>query len=169
MIDPASITAITGLILKSLELVQKRREGTLSKEDAQQLYCKIYVSLLWEISQNLDRCKGIVRIAEQGQISAGVLSFFVRDALFSDFCIMCPEPSVISEFNSIYGAFERIHHWQRVTTDLSSNAASFIIAFAKDMFTDKHIDDKYNILRESLISICSSIQLPPEFSINVTN
>jgi hypothetical protein len=101
MIDAASIPAIAGLVLQGLDLVHKRREGKLTKEDAQTLYSKIYSSLLWEIDQNLGRCRMIYRKAEEkGQISAGVLSFFVRDALFSDFCVMCPEPSIISHFPS---------------------------------------------------------------------
>jgi hypothetical protein len=167
MVDPASITAITGLVLQGLDLVQKRREGKLTKEDAQTLYSKIYSSLLWEIHQNLGRCKMIYKNAEEKrQISAGVLSFFVRDALFSDFCVMCPEPSVISQFNSIYGAFERVHHWQRTVSDLKSENAGFIIAFARSMFLDAHIENVYNLLRETLEKIAPTIDKPPIFVIN---
>jgi hypothetical protein len=164
MIDPVSITALTGLIIKGLELVQKKREGKLNEEDALSLYCKIYASLLWEIYENLERCKMIYKNAEEkGQISAGILSFFVRDALFSDFCIMCPEPLVIKEFNSIYGAFERVHHWQRMTSNLQSESSTFIIAFSKSMFLDRQADKAYDLLRESLIGINSEINIPPKF------
>lgn len=166
MIDPGSITAIAGLVLQGLNLVQKKREGKLSEEDAQMLYCKIYSSLLWEMYQNLDRCRMIYKNAEEkGHISAGILSFFVRDALFSDFCIMCPEPSVISEFNSIYGAFERVHHWQRAVTDLKSETAGFIVAFAKSMFVDKHIENVYNLLGKTLKKIAPTANVPPKFAV----
>lgn len=97
--DPASITGIAGLVIKTLELVHKSREGRLQKEEAQELYARIYASLLWEMSQNLDRCKGMLSQAEKGFVSAGVLWFFVRGALFPDFCIMCPEPLVVAKVN----------------------------------------------------------------------
>lgn len=169
MIDPTSITAITGLVLQGLDLVQKRREGKLTKEDAHALYSKIYSSLLWEIHQNLGRCKMIYKNAEQrGKISAGILSFFVRDALFSDFCIMCPEPSVISRFNNIYGAFERVHHWQRTVSDLQSENAMFIVAFARSMFLEAHIEEVYNQLRATLEDIAATIDKPPIFIIDCT-
>jgi len=161
VMDPVSIT---GLVIKTLELVHKRREGKLTKEEAQSLYCRIYSSLLWEVYQNLERCNGIVRKAERGRISAGILSFFVRDALFTDFCIMCPAPEVIAGFSEIYGALERIHHWQRVTVDLESKSAGYIIGFAKDLFeARKH--DKYNGLHRVLRNICrSGKQIPPVFN-----
>lgn len=149
--------------------MQKRREGKLSKEDAEILYCKIYTSLLWEMHQNLDRCRMLYKNAEErGQISAGILSFFVRDALFSDFCIMCPEPSVISKFSSIYGAFERVHHWQRTVTDLKSDNAGFIVAFARSMFLYMHIENVYNLLRETLGNIAPMINQPPIFVVDVS-
>ena len=73
MIDPGSITVIAGLVLQGLDLVQKKREGKLNKEDAHALYCKIYSSLLWEMYQNLERCRMIYKKAEEkGQISAGI-------------------------------------------------------------------------------------------------
>ena len=97
--DPASITGIAGLVIKTLELVHKSREGRLQKEEAQELYARIYASLLWEMSQNLDRCKGMLSQAEKGFVSAGVLWFFVRGALFPDFCIMCPESLVVAKVN----------------------------------------------------------------------
>ena len=166
MIDAGSITTIAGLVLQGLDLVQKRREGKLNKDDAQILYCKIYSSLLWEMYENLDRCRMIYKNAEEkGQISAGILSFFVRDALFADFCIMCPEPLIISKFNSIYGAFERVHHWQRALTDLKNESAGFIVAFARSMFVDRHIEDVYNLLRETLKKIAPTVSVAPEFSV----
>jgi hypothetical protein len=157
--DPATIAA---LIIQGLGLVHKRREGRLSKQEAQELYCKIFSSLLWEIHENLGRCRDILVDAEESRIAAGVLSFFVRDALFSDFCFMCPEPQVISDLNEIYSGFERIHHWQRVTTDLGSNSAGFIIGFAKALFKRK-LHSKYKDLLYVLRVLCSEIETPPEF------
>ena len=162
----SSIVTITGLVVKGLELAHKRREGKLNKEEAQVLYCRIYSSLLWEVYQNLERCKGIVNMAQKNKLSAGILSFFVRDSLFSDFCIMCPEPLTISGLNQIYGAFERIHHWQRVTIDLSSKSAEFIKGFASDLFEDKKMHIKYNDLLDVLKNLRSDVQVPPKFKIS---
>lgn len=164
--DPASVTTIAGLIIKSLELVHKRREGKLSSEDARELYCRIFSSLLWEVHQNLELCMTIRSKSESAAISVGILSFFVRDALFSDFCIMCPEPRVISDLNQIYNTFERILHWQRVTTDLQSPGAVYIVSFAKDLFTHKNLDAKYNHLLGSLKSLYSDVEVPPEFKVD---
>lgn len=166
--DAASITAISGLILKGLELVHKRREGTLNKEEAQKLYCRIFSSLLWEVNQNLERCKNIVNMAKGGKVSAGILSFFVRDALFSDFCIMCPEPCVVSNFGEIYGAFERIHHWQRVTIDLKSETTKYILGYTNDLFEDKKLHIKYNSLLNVLKNLKPGKHVPPEFEFTKT-
>ena len=161
--DSTSVTAISGLIIKGLELVHKRREGRLSKQEAQELYCRVFSSLLWEVHQNLKRCNGIVNKAHGGVISAGILSFFVRDSLFSDFCIMCPEPRVVSNLNTIYSAFERIHYWQRVTTDLKSENIRYIIGWAHDLFKDKQLHLKYNELLNGLKALSAEIHVPPEF------
>ncbi len=158
--EPSSILSITGLILKTLGLVHKRREGRLEKDEAQELYSRIFCSLLWEVYQNMDRCKGIVIFSQKCDISAGILSFFVRDALFPDFCIMCPEPRVIADLNDIYAAFERIHHWQRVTYDLKSEGANYITGFAKDLFSSKHLDEKYNNLIDILKALNNQVELP---------
>lgn len=163
--NTASVTAITGLIVKSLELVHKRREGKLSSKDAQELYCRIFSSLLWEVHQNLEHCRIIKRKSESAAISVGILSFFVRDALFSDFCIMCPEPRVISDLNQIYSAFERLLHWQRVTTDLQSPGAGYIVSSAKNLFNNEKLDVKYNDLLDSLKSLDSDVEVPPKFKV----
>jgi len=154
--------SIIGLMLKTLELVHKWREGRLEKSEAKELYSRIFCALLWEVYQNFDRCKVIVNQHRRGVISAGILSFFVRESLFPDFCIMCPEPRVIANLNEIYSAFERIHHWQRVTVDLPSRGAQFIIGFAEDLFSTKHLDQKYNLLLEGLKGLSSEIELPPK-------
>ena len=164
--DPASITPFAGLIIKTLELVHKRREGKLSSEDAQELYCRIFSSLLWEVHQNLERCMIITGKSESAAISVGILSFFVRDALFSDFCIMCPQPRVTSDLNQIYSAFERILHWQRVTTDLQSPGAAYILGFAKNLFTNENLDGKYNQLLGTLKSLSSGVKVPPQFEVD---
>ena len=166
--DVSQIAAITGLILKGLELVHKLREGTLSKGEAQELYCRIFSSLLCEVHQNLERCRNIVNMAQEKQISAGILSFFVRDALFSDFCIMCPEPRVVSDLSEIYGAFERIHHWQRVTIDLKSEGTKYIIGYANDLFASKKLHVKYNDLLKILKDLSPEGHKPPEFEYSST-
>jgi hypothetical protein len=158
--DPASITGIAGLIVKTLELVHKRREGNLQKEDAQALYARIYASLLWEIGQNLERCRGMVGKADQGYISAGVLSFFVRDALFPDFCIMCPEPLVVAKINNLYAALERIHHWQRVTKSLSDEGVRYAVGYAKDLFVDKKLHETFNELVGAIGRLSKDIEAP---------
>ena len=101
--------------------------------------------------------------AEQNRIAAGVLSFFVRDALFPLFCRMCPEPTVIADLNQIYGGFERIHHWQRVTTDLGSQSARLITGFAGAMFK-RQLHVQYNTLLGVLKELCPETALPPEFN-----
>ncbi len=159
---PASITGVAGLIIKTLELVHKRREGHLQKEDAQELYARIYASLLWEMGQNLNRCKGMVTMVEDGVISAGVLSFFVRDALFPDFCRMCPEPSVVAKINELYAALERIHHWQRLTTSLGDEGVRYALGYAKDLFEGKCLHNTFNELVESVGKLGSSISVPPK-------
>jgi len=163
VIDPATVTAITGLILKALELVHKRREGSLNEQEAKDLYCKIFSSLLFEVHQNLDRCRMFLEdFYQRGRTAGGILSFFVRDVLFSDFCIMCPEPSVISDLNEIYSGFERMHHWQRVTTDLGSGSAGLIIGFAGAMFR-RNLHLQYNTLLGVLKELCPDTAAPPEF------
>jgi hypothetical protein len=167
-VEPTQIATITGLILKGLELVHKRRAGTLSKKEAQELYCRIFSSMLCEIYQNLMRCKNIVKMAREGKISAGILCFFVRDALFSDFCLMCPEPRLVSDLSEIYGAFERIHHWQRVTTDLQSENTKYILGYAKDIFDDKKLYVTYNGLLTTLKDLSPDEYTPPEFKYSKT-
>jgi hypothetical protein len=162
MTDPVTVTAIAGLILKALGLVHKHREGNLSEQEARDLYCKIFSSLLFEVHQNLDRCRMFIENAMQNKIAGGVLSFFVRDALFSDFCIMCPEPEVVSSLNEIYSGFERMHHWQRVTTELKSESAKLIIGFAGAMFR-RELHLKYNTLLGVLKELCPNTAAPPEF------
>jgi len=160
----SSILALTGMVIKGLELVHKRREGKLNEDEARQLYAKIFSSLLWEVKQNLDRCFLIkIKFEEENIISAGVLSFFVRESLFPDFCIMCPEPRVIACLNEIYSAFERIHHWQRLTVNFSSENARFIIGYAKDMFEDKKLHDKYNDLILVLTNLAPREHIPDQF------
>ena len=159
--DPTSITGVAGLIIKTLELVHKRREGHLQKEEAQALYARIYASLLWEIGQNMRRCKGMVGKAEQGFISAGVLSFFVRDALFPDFCIMCPEPEVVAKINSLYSALERIHHWQRITKNLNDESVRYAVGYAKDLFVDKRLHETFNELVGAVGILSKEISAPP--------
>ena len=158
----------TSLILKGLDLAQKRREGTLNKKEAQELYCRIFSSLLFEVHQNLERCNTIVNMAKKGGMSAGILSFFVRDSLFSDFCIMCPEPRTVSELSEIYSAFERIHHWQRVTIDLQSSSAKYIVGYANDLFTGKKLHLKYNSLLKILKDLSSKTPTPPKFNLSKT-
>jgi hypothetical protein len=158
--DPATITGIAGLVIKTLELVHKRREGNLQQDEAQALYARIYTSLLFEIGQNLERCKGMVSKAEQGFFSAGVLSFFVRDALFPDFCIMCPEPQVVAKVNDLYAALERIHHWQRITRSLKDEGVKYAIGFAKDVFQDKHLHETYNELVRAVKILSKDITAP---------
>ncbi len=160
----SSILALTGMVIKGLELVHKRREGKLNEDEARQLYAKIFSSLLWEVKQNLDRCFLIkIKFEEENIISAGVLSFFVRESLFPDFCIMCPEPRVIACLNELYSAFERIHHWQRLTVNFSSENARFIIGYAKDMFEDKKLHDKYNDLILVLANLAPREHIPDQF------
>ncbi len=160
--DPASATVAAGLIIKTLELVHKRREGRLQKEEAQELYARIYSSLLWEMGQNLERCKTMVTGAEQGKVSAGVLSFFVRDALFPDFCIMCPEPSVVAKVNQLYSALERIHHWQRLTTSLADESVGYALGYAEDLFREKCLHDTFNELVEAVANLSPNIAVPPK-------
>lgn len=159
--DPASI-AITGLVIKTLELVHKRREGTLQKKEAQELYSRIFASLLWEIQQNMERSKGMIKMAETGYVSAGVLSFFVRDALFPDFCIMCPDPFTVAEMNRLYSALERIHHWQRLTTSLESETVKYIIGYADDLFTSKKLHNTFNKLVDILGVLAPDVKAPPQ-------
>lgn len=156
----------TSLILKGLDLAQKRREGTLNKKEAQELYCRIFSSLLFEVHQNLERCNTIVKIADKGGMSAGILSFFVRDALFSDFCIMCPEPRTVSKLSEIYSAFERIHHWQRITSNLKSHSAGYIAGYAIDLFTEKKLHLKYNGLLRNLKELSPKEHAPPKFKVS---
>ena len=158
--DPSIL--LTGM-LKALDLVHKWREGALNQQEAKELYARVFSSLLWEAHDNLHRCETIMTMAEKQTISAGILSFFVRDALFSEFCVMCPEPGVVSTLNEIYGSFERIHHWQRVTTDLHSDAAKFIVGFASDLFKQKKTHSVYNDLRKALVSLEIDVPVPPEF------
>jgi hypothetical protein len=159
--DPASI-AITGLVIKTLELVHKRREGTLQKEEAQELYSRIFASLRWEIQQNMERCKGMIRMAETGSVSAGVLSFFVRDALFPDFCRMCPDPFTVAEINRLYSALERIHHWQRLTDSLESKHVKYIIGYADDLFnSSKKLHNTFNKLVDILRALAPDVKAPP--------
>jgi hypothetical protein len=162
MPEPATVAAITGLVIKALELVRKRHGDRLSEQETKDLYCNIFSSLLFEVHQNLDRCRMFIENAMQNKIAGGVLSFFVRDALFSDFCIMCPEPEVVSSLNEIYSGFERMHHWQRVTTDLSSQTAGLIIGFAGAMFR-RELHLKYNTLLGVLKELCPNTAAPPEF------
>ena len=160
----SSILALTGMVIKGLELVHKRREGKLNEDDARQLYAKIFSSLLWEVKQNLDRCFMIKsKFEEENIISAGVLSFFVRESLFPDFCIMCPEPRVISDLNQLYSAFERIHHWQRLTINLSSENTKFIVGYAKDLFEEKKLHEKYNDLIAVLENLAPKEHIPDQF------
>ena len=156
--DPVTVVGVT---LKTLDLVHKKREGTLGRKEAQQLYLRIFCCLLWEIQQNMHRSKGIVTKAKNTppQISAGVLSFFVRDALFSDFCIMCPEPEMVAGVNEIYAALERIHHWQRVTYDLNTAPAKFILGFANSLFADHGVHEKYNGFVDTLRDLCKEIRI----------
>ena len=158
--DTSTITGITGLIIKTLELVHKRREGHLQKDEAQALYARIYTSLLYEIGENLERCKVMICQVEEGFISAGVLSFFVRDALFPDFCIMCPEPQVVSKFNNLYSALERIHHWQRISRSLSDEGVGYAVGYAKDLFSNKRLHEKFNELVEAVGTLSEEI-VPP--------
>jgi hypothetical protein len=162
-LDAASIaTGVAGLIIKTLELVHKRREGRLQIEEAQELYARIYASLLWDIGQNLDRCKGMLTKAEGGFVTAGVLSFFVRDALFSDFCIMCPEPTVVAKVNQLYAALERIHHWQRQTTSLQGEGVQYAIGYANDLFQDKGLHNIFNELVDSAAKLAPNVSVPPK-------
>jgi len=165
--DVASIAA--SLILKGLDLAHKRRKGNLSKKEAQELYCRIFSSLLFEVHQNLERCNTIVNMAKKGGMSAGILSFFVRDALFSDFCIMCPEPRTVSELSEIYSAFERIHHWQRITSNLKNGSTKYIVGYAFDLFTEKKLHLKYNVLLKILNDLSPKENKPPKFNFFKTN
>lgn len=160
--DPASITGIAGLVIKTLELVHKSREGRLQKEEAQELYARIYASLLWEMSQNLDRCKGMLSQAEKGFVSAGVLWFFVRGALFPDFCIMCPEPLVVAKVNQVYAALERIHHWQRQTTSLADEGVKYALGYAKDLFFDKGLHPTFNEVVDAVATLSPNVAVPPK-------
>jgi hypothetical protein len=157
------VVSIASFILTGLDLTHKYRKGTLNKKEGEELYCRIFSSLLFEIHQNLKRCNTIVNLSEKGGVSAGILSFFVRDSLFSDFCIMCPEPRTLTELNEIYSAFERIHHWQRITNDLKSDGAGYIVGYAKDLFNEKKLHRKYNGLLEVLSSLPKQIHKPPKF------
>ena len=103
-------------------------------------------------------------MAKKGGMSAGILSFFVRDALFSDFCIMCPEPRTVSELSEIYSAFERIHHWQRITSNLKSGSAKYIAGYAYDLFTEKKLHLKYNVLLKILKDLSPKEHKPPKFN-----
>jgi hypothetical protein len=161
-VDPASITGVAGLVIQTLELVHKRREGRLQKGEAQELYARIYASLLWEMNQNLDRCKGMLSQADKGFLSAGVLSFFVRDALFPDFCIMCPEPSVVAKVNQLYAALGRIHHWQRQTTSLADEGVQYALGYAKDLFFDKGLHTTFNELVDAVAKLSPNVAVPPK-------
>ena len=160
--DSASIGGVIGLVIQTLELVHKRREGRLRKEEAQGLYARIYASLLWEMSQTLNRCKGMLSQAAKGFLSAGVLSFFVRDALFPDFCIMCPEPSVVARVNQLYAALERIHHWQRQTTSLADEGVQYALGYAKDLFFDKDLHTTFNELVDAVAKPSPNVAIPPK-------
>ena len=162
VIDPGSTAAAAaGLGIRVLELVNKWRIGKLNDSENKELYGKIFCSLLWEIHQNLYRCMAIA--SQHSGLSAGVLSFFVREALFSQFCTACPEPRIVASFSEIYGAFERVHHWQRVTSDLTTESARFIPGYAKDLFKNKPVVEKYNELVEILKKITSDEYPPPQF------
>jgi hypothetical protein len=76
---------------------------------------------------------------------------------------MCPEPRIISDLNEIYSAFERIHHWQRQTVDLGGDGTHFIVGYAKDMFDDKNIEEKYNELVGVLSNIAPDEHAPEYF------
>lgn len=158
--DPSTIPGIAGLIIKTLELVHKRREGHLQKNEAQALYARIYTSLLYEIGKNLERCKGMVSKAGEGFISAGILSFFVRDALFPDFCIMCPEPQVVAKFNNLYGALERIHHWQRISKSLSDEGVTYAVGYANDLFADRRVHEIFNELVDAVGDLSNELAAP---------
>lgn len=164
-----TIATIYQIILNGLKLVYKLREGTLSEKEAQDLYCRIFSSLMFEVHQNLERCNGILKMAKDSQISAGILSFFVRDALFSDFCIMCPEPLVVSELNEIYSAFERIHHWQRITISLKNEGTKYIMGYAHDLFVSKKLYLKYNKLLMILKNLSPEGYAPPKFKFSKTS
>jgi len=161
MVDPATVGTVASLVIKTLGLVHKRREGKLEKTEAQELYSRIYCSLLWEIHQNMTRCAYIVNQRKEGKFSVGVLSFFVRDALFPDFCVMCPEPRVIADLNEIYSAFERIHHWQRVIYSAEAEGVRYVLGFAEDLFKKK-LHEKYNVLVDSVSKLSDDLALPPK-------
>lgn len=137
---------IAELILTTLDLVHKRREGALSKEEAQNLFARIFLSLLWEIHDNLDRCKYMYdQYQESKEISLGVLTFSVRDALFTDFCISCPEPTLVADVNRIYAAFTRIQHWQASEHFNKEDRYLNALGWVEDLF-DKELDKRYNDL-----------------------
>jgi hypothetical protein len=112
------------------------------------------------MSQNLDRCKGMLSQSEEGFLSAGVLSFFVRDALFPDFCIMCPEPLVVAKVNQLYAALERIHHWQRQTTSLADEGVKYALGYAKDLLFDKGLHTTFNELVDAVAKLSPNIAVP---------
>lgn len=156
--EPIATTATTvGLVLKGLQLVHKRREGRLAQEDAQELYARILASLLFEVRSNIKRCDYIFRESKKNNVSLGVLSFFVRDALFSDFCIMCPDPSTIAKLNDIYAGLERVHHWQRRADDHRP-----MLAYAKDFF-EKKLQENYNELCSVLTELSPDTAAPEQW------
>jgi hypothetical protein len=73
----------------------------------------------------------------------------------------------VSKVNRVYSAFERIHHWQRTTKDLSADeSVKFIIGYADDLFK-KRIDSVYNELVGYIKSSLVADQVPPEFSLPI--
>jgi len=164
--DVTSIAA--SFILKGIDLAYKRSKGILNKKEAKELYCRIFSSLLFEVHQNLERCKTIVDMVEKGGMSVGILSFFVRDALYSDFCIICPEPRIVSKLSEIYSAFERVHHWQRITSDLRSDSAKYIRGYSHDLFIEKKLHLKYNGLLKILTKLSPKEYKPPKFYFSKT-
>lgn len=154
------IAGLVGAITSGLQLAHKWRQGVLAEAEAKALYSRIFSALLFEVRQNLARCAYIAKEGKQGRYSAGVLSFLVRDALFSSYCIICPEPTVIAKLNEVYAAFERIRHWQGMVTDTNSRQAQFVQAFSQELFK-QNVDHVYDELLRSLRSIApEKLELP---------
>ena len=66
--EPTTILSGAGLAIKTLELVYKRQLGKISKKENQQLYDRIFSSLLWEIYQNLKRCGMIINVYKNSSV-----------------------------------------------------------------------------------------------------
>ncbi|MCA9670688.1 MAG: hypothetical protein KC503_34060 [Myxococcales bacterium] len=154
------IVALSGLALKTLELVHQSRTGKLGAKEAQALYCRITSSLLYEVHSNVQRCAYLVKSGHQGKYSVGVFAFLVRDALFADFCRMCPEPLMISKLNEIYSGFARIQHWQGYPE--TDESETYVLGFANDFF-EKKLDANYNDIRDALNALSDDVQVPPRW------